>query len=97
MIRQNFYVEDCLRSDETEDEAMEVAGDLRSLSRLGGFNLTKFASTSRRLLKSLPPHEREKDVKSIDLNAAKVCRDFSFAASRASLRLLVLELSVGGV
>ena len=68
VIKENFYVDDCLRSDETEDEAIEVAGDLRSLCRLGGFNLTKFASTSRRLLKSLPPQEREKDVKSIDLN-----------------------------
>ncbi|XP_043193363.1 uncharacterized protein LOC122365846 [Amphibalanus amphitrite] len=41
VIKQNFYVDDCLRSDETEDEAIEVAGDLRSLCRLGGFNLTK--------------------------------------------------------
>ena len=86
VIRQNFYVDDCLRSDEAEDEAIEVAGDLRSLSRLGGFNLTEFASTSRRLLKSLLPQEREKDVKSLDLIAAKVssrffvCRLARFAA-----------------
>ena len=68
VVKKNFYVDDCLRSDETEDEAIQVVKDLKGLCRFGGFNLTKFASTSRRLLRSLPYQEREKDVKSIDLN-----------------------------
>ena len=45
-----------------------MTGDLKTLCSLGGFNLTKFSSTSRRLLGSLLPAKRAKVVKSIDLN-----------------------------
>ena len=67
-IKTNFYVDDCLRSENSEPLAVQMATDLKTLCELGGFNLTKFNSTSRRLLRSLPLDERAKVVKSIDLN-----------------------------
>ena len=71
-IKTNFYVDDCLRSEDSEKAAVQMADDLKTLCKLGGFNLTKFSSTSRRLLKSLPVEERAKVVKSIDLNRDKL-------------------------
>lgn len=49
-----FYVDDCLISLATENDAVTLASDLRTLCARGGFILTKWMSHSRKVLMSIP-------------------------------------------
>lgn len=42
-----FYVDDCLKSVSTEQQAIALRRDLRDLCSQGGFKLTKWVSNSR--------------------------------------------------
>lgn len=67
-IQRNFYVDDCLKSVGNEDEAVMLVKELSSLLGRGGFKLTKWTSTSRTVLASIPEEDRMKDIRSIDLD-----------------------------
>ena len=67
-MRRNFYVDDCLRSVDTEGNATIQIDRLRHVCAKGGFRLTKFISNSRSVIESIPENERSKDVKTLDLN-----------------------------
>lgn len=67
-VRRNFYVDDCLKSVETEDEAIETSSQLCQLLTLGGFNLTKWISNSRNVIESVPGAKRAETVKVLDQN-----------------------------
>ena len=69
-VKKNFYVDDCLKSVSSDDEAIRMASQLRELLSRGGFRLTKWNSTSRKLIMSLPESERAKKIK--DLNFDKL-------------------------
>ena len=45
-VKRNFYVDDCLKSAENEQTAMNIAKQLRLLLAKGGFRLTKWISNS---------------------------------------------------
>ena len=49
----SFYVDNYLESFETEEEAINQAKGLREMLALGGFNLTKWMSTSGTILEQL--------------------------------------------
>ena len=66
-IDQDFYVDDCLKSVATEEEATRLVTQLRELLARGGFRLTKWLSNSRTVLKSIPQAECAKAVTTIDL------------------------------
>ena len=66
-VNKNFYVDDCLKSLPSTEEALQHASDLRCLLSRGGFRLTKWISNSRRVLDAIPEAERAKDVKNLDL------------------------------
>ena len=66
-ILRNFYVDDCLKSLSSSSAAVKHVADLRKLMSIGRFNLTKWASNDRQVLESIPPDERAKDVKELDL------------------------------
>ena len=68
IIRRNFYVDDCLKSVECEDQAIQLQSELRELLSKGGFRLTKFMSNSKKVLESLPESERALSAKDLDLN-----------------------------
>ncbi|KAK3745817.1 hypothetical protein QZH41_005680 [Actinostola sp. cb2023] len=53
-IRNNFYVDDYLKSVETEDKALQLVDELRELLKKGGLNLTKWVSNSRKVIKAIP-------------------------------------------
>jgi len=53
-ILRNFYVDDCLKSVDTEEQAVTVLSKLREAVATGGFKLTKFVSNSGRVMKSVP-------------------------------------------
>ncbi len=67
-IDQNFYVDGCLKSLSTEDEATHLVCQLCELLALGGFRLTKWLSNSRAVLKSVPKSECAKTVTTLDLD-----------------------------
>ena len=45
-VRKNFYVDDCLKSVQSEQDAVRLTGQLRDLLAKGGFRLTKWLSKS---------------------------------------------------
>jgi hypothetical protein len=67
-VNRNFYVDDCLKSVKTEEQAIRLANQLCHLLARGGFRLTKWVSNSREVMKSIPEEERAKDFKTLDFN-----------------------------
>ena len=67
-VKCNFYVDDCLKSLTSEEEAVQMVKDLTDLCQKGGFNLSKWMSNSRRILTSVPEESRAKEVKELDLD-----------------------------
>ncbi|XP_048735788.2 uncharacterized protein LOC125651252 [Ostrea edulis] len=62
-IKRSMYVDDCLASLSTEEEAKSFARDISSLYQNGGFHLTKWISNSVSVLESIPEEDRAKNVK----------------------------------
>ena len=67
-MRENFYVDDCLRSEENINEAIQRVKEVRHSCSKGGFNLTNFSSNSREVLSSIPEDDRSKNVRIVDLD-----------------------------
>lgn len=65
--QRNFYVDDLLISVQSATEGIRMAEELRRVTSLGGFRLTKWASNSKEVLESIPEVERHKGIKEIDL------------------------------
>ena len=59
----NFYVDDCLFSIETEEVAISIVNNLRSLLLKGGYKLTKRLSTSSQVMQAIPDEEKSKSVR----------------------------------
>ena len=73
-VENNFYVDDCLKSVETEEAAIRLVNQLNKLLALGGFRLTKWMSNRRNILTSIPASERAKSVMDLDLDHLPVER-----------------------
>ena len=73
-VMLNFYVDDCLKSVPTDQEAFNLADQLHKLLARGGFNLTKWLSNSKKVLESLPESERAAQVKSLDFDKLPIER-----------------------
>ena len=71
VMRKNFYVDDCLRSEfeGKEESAIERIRDVRHACARGGFNLAKFVSNSKTVLESIPEEERGPEVRSLELGS----------------------------
>ena len=46
-VRSNFYVDDCLKSVGSEEDAIQLSKQLSNLLSLGGFRKTKFMSNRK--------------------------------------------------
>ena len=57
-VKNNFYVDDMLKSCASADEANQLIQQLQTLLRSGGFHLTKFASNSSMALRSVSENDR---------------------------------------
>ena len=53
-VLQSFYVDDCLRSVPSKEEAIHIINGTSSLLKEGGFKLTKFVSNNRDVLDNIP-------------------------------------------
>lgn len=67
-VLHNFYVDDCLKSVRSEEEAVSLCNDLVAILDSGGFRLTKWVSNSRAVLSAIPEEERAKELRDLDLN-----------------------------
>ena len=69
VLRRNFYVDDCLRSDKTVDVAIKrMHSVIDAFAINGGFHLTKLTSNDQTVLETIPAEERTKELRSLDLN-----------------------------
>ena len=59
-IRSSFYVDDFLAGAETEEQALELYSNIRTILAKGGFNLCKWRSSSSTILQSIPTDLQEK-------------------------------------
>lgn len=71
-IKENFYVDDYLKSCATELDAVQTIKDLTALCHKGGFTLEKFVSNSRGVLQAIAAERRAKDLKELDLDHDKL-------------------------
>ena len=58
-LLHNFYVDDLLKSVETEELAVRLIRDVKAVCQAGGFNLTKFISNKTVLIQSVPEYDRK--------------------------------------
>ena len=68
IVLNNFYVDDCLASFNSESEAFKEKHDLVQLLRKGGFHLTKWVTNSEVILSTIPEKERSKSLKCLDIH-----------------------------
>ncbi|XP_041947173.1 uncharacterized protein LOC121708505, partial [Alosa sapidissima] len=69
-IKQDIYVDDCLKSVATEADAVTLCKELERACSMGGFRLHKWISNSRTVLMSIPQAARAKEVKDLDLESS---------------------------
>ncbi|KAK0135655.1 hypothetical protein N1851_028490 [Merluccius polli] len=67
-VKNNFYVDDCLCSMASEEEAEKMIQELTALCHKGGFTLSKWVSNSRAVLRSVSESHRAKDMMELDLD-----------------------------
>ncbi|KAL7848638.1 hypothetical protein SRHO_G00202610 [Serrasalmus rhombeus] len=67
-VLHNIYVDDCLKSVCSEEQAIALVKDLRDLCAQGGFCLTKWVNNSRKVLSTIPAEHRASNIKDLDLN-----------------------------
>ena len=71
-VMKSFYVDDCLTGTNTEEAAIKMISDLRSLLAMGGFKLTKLLSSSSKVIQTVPEEERLKSLQnSMPLNGPR--------------------------
>ena len=66
----NFYVDDLLKSVETEESAVRLIRDVKAMCQAGGFNLTKFILNKKKAIQSVPEYDRRNGVKNADLDTS---------------------------
>ena len=67
-LREDFYVDDGLKSVPSVHEAVKLIKDVKEMCKRGGFNLHKFTSNSKEVIHSIPVQDRAEDIKNLDLD-----------------------------
>eukprot|EP00794_Sanderia_malayensis_P020968 gene20968-23024_t len=71
-LNEDFYMDDCLKSVQTVDEAITMVKEMKCLCKEGGFNLTKWCSNRREVLAEIPPEDLSKGLRSLDLDSSQL-------------------------
>ena len=80
MVRKNFYVDDCLRSEQTEDEAIDRISVVKQVCSRAGFRLTKFVCNRQRVMSTIPEDERANQ-----LSCFEMCNNYNYACPESVL------------
>ena len=67
VLRRNFYVDDGLVSVDSVSEAVDVMKNIKEMCHRGGFNLHKFTSNSKEVLKQILVKDRAESVRDLNL------------------------------
>ena len=67
-IKRNFYVDDGITSEPTEERAMRVVDETRRLCVKDGLRLHTFSSNNRQVMESIPTSERTNNSQILDLS-----------------------------
>ena len=67
-VRDDFYVDDGLKSVPSVGEAVKLIKDVKEMCKRGGFNLHKFVSNNKEVIHSIPTEARAEDIKNLDLD-----------------------------
>ena len=73
-VERNFYVDDCLKSVRSEEDAVRLSSELSQLLKRGGFRLTKWLSNKRKVVESVPESDRAASVRDLDFDHTLVER-----------------------
>ena len=73
-LRQNFYVDDLLKSMPTPESTIKLMEQLIELCAKGGFNLTKFVSNDRKVWAAIPLAKRADPSLDVNLDELPVDR-----------------------
>ena len=68
-IRNDFYVDDGLKSVATIPEAVSLIQNTMNICAKGGMRLHKFISNSKEVIATIAPEDRAKGVKDLDLHS----------------------------
>ena len=66
-VKEDFYVDDFVKSLESTEEASNMVKQIDRLLQLGGFNLTKWNASSREVLKTINEEDRAKELQAVNL------------------------------
>ena len=67
-VLKNFYVDDCLKSVQSNEVASKLREDLCVLLSRGGFRSTKWLCNRREVLKTIPTSDRASSILDLDLD-----------------------------
>ena len=67
-LREDFYVDDGLKSVGTAEEAVKLIKSTKEMCKKGGFNLHKFTSNRKEVIAQIPVEDRAEDIKHLDLD-----------------------------
>ena len=71
-LHEDFYMDDCLKSVQTVDEAINMVKELKNLCKKGGLNLTKWCSNHREVLHEIPMDDLSKELRNLDLDSSQL-------------------------
>ena len=74
-VKNDFYVDDCLMSVDSVEEAQNLVKEVSEICAEGGFNVEKFVSNNRDVLNSISEEKRAKSYQQIDLTSAELPAD----------------------
>ena len=66
-VKRNFYVDDLLKSQKTEESAVDLVKNVREMCASGGFKPTKFIFINRRALETILMEDHAEGLKDLDL------------------------------
>ena len=73
-VKNNFYIDDCLKSVPSENKAIVLVDELHQLLSKGGFCLTKWISNLQNIIKFIPISKRVGSVKDLLLDQLPIER-----------------------
>jgi len=71
-LRNDFYVDDGFKTCTTIEGANHLIKSVKEMCRRGGFNLEKFVSNKKEVIKNIPMIDRTDDLKSINIDLDKL-------------------------
>ena len=67
-VDRNFYVDDCLKFIDSEEDAIHLSSELSQLLKRGGFRLTRWLSNKPKVVESVPELDRAASVRDFDFD-----------------------------